>query len=741
MELQMDIAHILDKQLHTFTTEDIGEIKRLADTIFEPLVRPFRQHRMVEEFSPRRTIQNAMRIGHLMPTYVKRKVEHRKSRLVICMSLSGIDRCSAVSLIPLFGALQQSALDFRLFIYTDTVIKAEITPDGFLANDWKLAWNNVAAPVVFSQILDMPTDDKEDTLLVIDSLGGGDSLWYDNWTFDDREEVRQNQMKYLAQAGPNSWATRIRKQLGGDYSKLATLALPDKWQQLIDRNCKERWMDTPALKEYMVRWLFNKDFGTIKHGDALIPHCNAYDLIARLKGKYRSTHLLTPNLIDGSYLLRAIKARNAFDYHHKTNTVRGFAEVLSNIVHGASVFEGPYTKKISYEKVILGKYSEDADDFEETDKNAVAGDHTELVLDKGDCFGKCPRVDEFLPKVDSIEFTKRVRGTTDLTKETVAFSQLDVSAMIPNYYEYDSFWKSGIITNVTIENGDSDYTKHTKCQRLLDEVRKYQIVSRQGQFVKMARVPDPKRQRQAGILANIEFEQHNTRMLRQDVSDLLEMISPSYYPYLEALPLKHVVWCTQGLFSQFRMAISCQVKEDRGNKRATVWHEALHWLEAVCPPVGAFTNQVLANKCRLVTADLQKLVSVGDGEKAMPVLDGTAAWITPYAGKWYKRLSPKLPNTTEVLTVHGEYFTSKEKLVKLLQHDPLMVRFVAFVLMGGPLAAMENMESLKKREALYQINQHERKSSGYKVRKTGGSGRKKSGGGAYQPKKEHGFGL
>ena len=67
-----NVINVLDKQLHTFEVNEIKEIKRLADTIFEPLVRPFRQNRIVEEFSVRRTLQTAMRIGQLLPTYEKR---------------------------------------------------------------------------------------------------------------------------------------------------------------------------------------------------------------------------------------------------------------------------------------------------------------------------------------------------------------------------------------------------------------------------------------------------------------------------------------------------------------------------------------------------------------------------------------------------------------------------------------------------------------------------------------------
>jgi hypothetical protein len=120
-------------------------------------------------------------------------------------------------------------------------------------------------------------------------------------------------------------------------------------------------------------------------------------------------------------------------------------------------------------------------------------------------------------------------------------------------------------------------------------------------------------------------------------------------------------------------------------------------------------------------------------------MDGSTPWIKSYAGKWYERKKDTIPNQTEILTVYGEYFTSKERLAKLLEHDPFMVKFIAFILMGGPLAAMDSMKEAKRREALEQMRQKDRPSKSYKIRRSSGGG----GGGrrSYTPKKSGGFGL
>jgi hypothetical protein len=740
---------VLNKQLHTFNVDELAEIRRIADTIFEPLIRPFRQRRVVENFSNRETIKTAMRIGHLMPTYVKEAREHRKSRLVIAMSLSGIDRCSAVSLIPLFSTLQQTALNFKLFIYTDDIIQAEFTHDGFLANDWRLAWNHVCGPVVFNKLQEMSFDDKEDTLLVIDSLGGGDSTWYSYWSTDERDEVRKEQEKYLATAGRYGWAHRIRQELRGEYNKINRIDLPEAWYKLVDRNCSQRWMESPALKEYMVRYLFNPQYGSVKHAQGFVPYNDAFDCMKKLKGKFKNMHLLTPNMEKGNYNFERIKGLNVFDYHHKANTVRGFAEVLSTIVHGSTVFEGQYTKKISYEVVTLGKYvePEDADDMEQVESDGQGDEeHTEMVEGTGECFVNCPDVDCYMPSVKTVKLDKGNRATKEITKNEVPFSMLDINDYLPTNFNYMSdsyYWQNRVIDDFKNDDSDSEYTRLVKAKRVLDQILKYHLVCMNNNvgLAGIQRVERPKDYivKATELMNKVHYEKHRTRMLKQDVDDLFTMVAPTYHSYMEALPLENVVWCTVGKYAHQKRSISCQITGTRSKKREITFHETLHWLESICPAVGVFTNQLLRRKCGGI--DRKELVSVGDGEKAMPVKDGSKEWITPYAGKWYSRYHPHLPNNTEILSVYGEYFSSPEKLSVLMRHDPFMVRFIAFILMGGPVAAMQSLQNLKQVEALDQIRQKDRKSKNISSRSSRGGSRSSSRGSTFRGKKSSGFGL
>lgn len=724
---------ILDRQLHTFKIEEIQELRRVADTIFEPLVRPFRQRRRVSEFSFDKTIRTAQRLGVFMPAYEKVEREHRKSRLVIAISLAGIDRCSAVSLIPLFSCLKETALDFNLYIYTDDLIKAEFTHDGFLANDHEIAWNHVSGPNVMQRLVDLETSSQEDLLLIIDSLGGGDSRWYETWSYEESDAVKKEQDRYLAVAGRYSFYTRIRNQLNGDFSKFKDIKnLPEEWFNRVRRNTQERWMETPALEEYMVRWAFNSNFGSRRHGEYFCGCRNAFDTLKKLRGKFRQIHLLTPNNDRENTLSKAL-AVNVIDYHHKANTIYGFATVLANIVHGQCPFDGPFTKKVSYEIVKISEFKgEEEDDVEENPDAA----HTELSP-SGQCFVNCPQVSHWLPSVKTLKLEKRARGTSQLEICELAINEIDLTEILsPGCFNLVYFWKDNILPlDFEIDKGDSEYTRMNKVNEVLETIKNYHIVHKGSGFFGMGKERRPKGFSPTldAMLKGVKYEK--TNCLQNDVEELLTLVSPSYHKFFDELPLKHVIWCSVSKFAQDRLAVSVSPEGDGKVRRAKCWHELGHYLEGVCPPVGAFTNELLRQKGGKF--DRKKLVQVGpSGEYAMPVTDGSKDWVKPYAGKWYKRKDNHLPNDTEIVSVHLEYFSNRELLARLIMHDPNMVRFMAFILMGGPVAAFEGICDLRRREALEQISQRDRKASGYKEMRRRGGWRSSS-----NPKKEGGFGF
>src|SRR5688572_23415783 len=84
---------ILLKSLNTFTPDDLLEIGSIADSLFARLLRPFMQNRIEHQFSVRSTIRHAMRTSQILPQYDRVQKIRRKSKLVIAMSLSGVDRC------------------------------------------------------------------------------------------------------------------------------------------------------------------------------------------------------------------------------------------------------------------------------------------------------------------------------------------------------------------------------------------------------------------------------------------------------------------------------------------------------------------------------------------------------------------------------------------------------------------------------------------------------------------------
>lgn len=710
---------LLSKPLHTLQVEELQEVRHIADSMFARLTRPFRQSRVEWEFDFDATLRDAAQNGgNLLPTYTRQVKTHPKSSLVIAMSLSGIDRCYAVGLIPLLSELKKF-LNFKLFIYTDTLVQAQFTEDGYLANDCDLAWNNVIAPVVFAQLADMDFDRQETKLLLIDSLGGGDSEWYSGWCVDISHKARIAQREFT---GNCSW-TDARGWLNGRYDKFAEMPdeyLPYQWQEKVDRNISKRWVNTPALREYLIRYIFNPDFGNVKHGcyDVMKQTkswVNVTNVFAGVKEKFKSVHLLTPIYTQTTQHMFKTHFRQygLVDFHHQADTLEGFGKMLINIVYGRE------TNRLTTSQIRFGKYDGKGMGGDEEDgftEDEVSG-HSELTKTFKDCFIDCPDVEHPLPSPTTHTFVKMNLRRTDYHEEQIPYDEIDL----------DLYWRWGSILNKfpdwKIDASWSYYSKLAEANKVLDFIRgKFfaPAISEYDVYIK-DRIYEPDHNK--SDIPEPEYKQFHTRALQKHAEDLLRLFSKVYVPYFIKLPLKSVVWCTLGKFRHDKLAISASPADSDDQKRATVFHEMGHWAEHVCPAIGVFTNNLL----RQLTGEvnLQKLVPVGAGEYAAPKKDDK--WIDDYAGKWYRRHHRELPNPTEILTVHLSYFHSPKVLMELLAHDPKMVKMVAFILMGGPVALLEALKDAKTQKALEGIKQRDRRANAIKERKgrpRGGNNRK-----------------
>jgi hypothetical protein len=711
---------LLYKKMHALEPNEIGEIKSIADTIFEPLIRPFRQKRSVSEFDYRKTIKMAQKIGHLMPCYSRTEREHRKSKLVIAMSLSGVDRCAAVSLIPLFAELKKF-LDFKLFIYTNDIVEAKFTEDGFLANDHEICWNNVVAPMVFYKLSQMEFSKQEDTLLLIDSLGGGDSEWFWYWNNEKNEEIRSEQKKYLVPEG--NWGgywSKLRNLLGGDYDKIKTLSkkdIPQAWAKTVARNTSERWVDAPALQEYLVRWLFNPEFGSANHDSSTPYYLNGQyignssrigDFTHLLSNKFKRIHLLSPAYNESTEeTLKRLLRLNFIDYHHKADTINGLANVLSNIVHGKC------TDRLTYDKPIFSTFIDDEIEIEtEEDDN-----HNELTVSNKSCFEDCVAPDKIFPEKTTFSVPIKKRGMDHLSYNEIPYNKCDVAEWIPRDSEWDIVRHSSFesIPDLTIDPSSSKFTQFEEAKKFLTQVKNCEIRAnkyRDNTFSLCQREGKE-------ISLEPNYLDHRTRALKPHVDEVLKLFSPQYQEYIEELPLQNVVWCNRGNFCAQKLSIGIP-PEEKSSWEKVIFHEVGHYLEHVCPQVGAFTNGLIRYKVDGIKKG--KLIDLAPGEKAMPVTNGTTPWIKPYAGKWYPREHKDLPNATEILSVYLEYFSSYESLLKLAKHDLHMTKFIAFILMGGPIAAFNATQFAKETKILNQIEQKSRPSRGYRRGRPSGSG-------------------
>lgn len=683
---------LLNKPLYQLLPAELEEIKAVADVLFARLCRPFQLTTERTIFSYEKTIRTALKLGAFLPQYEKTQRHTNKSRLVIAMSLSGIDRCYAVGLIPLLFQLQK-VLNFKFFIYTDDLIPAVFTEDGFLENDIDIAWNNSNWANMVSRLGSMTFDKREDHLLIIDSLGsGGDSKVYNYWTETDVKDVKEAQEQYLTYEWQDA-----RRYVGGNYTHLNERLLPRAWNEIVNRNCKTRWVDAPAMKQYLIRWLLHQQFGRIKHG-SLSPSGNYFERsTARLRDQFASIHLLTPTFTEESKSnLLNMMHYDFIDFHHEADTLEGVSKVFVNIIFRKE------TKRLRTPKIVFGSYEEKVENIEEDEEGEV--EHSNLL--KGSkCFSDCKDVDQ-MPDT-SFKLTNRKRGRYVTEDELIPFNEIDVT--------HHSYYRNEL-PSLVIKSSWSAYSKEKAAQEWLNTIKQIELYCYQNNegndesdsnISTRSRKPIPAEEIDAWM-DNIDFTRHRTNALRPFVREMFNLYAPSYFPYIKAIPLKNVVWCTRGIFNHAKVSLSSHVTTDKVQQQQTIWHEFAHYVNFVCPLINVFDNQLLRTRTGKNGSDNKAdFIRLNQGEYALSPLPEYPPWITPYAGKYYKRIHRHLCNETEIIPCYLPELISPSRIIKLYESDEQMLFFIAFVLCGGPLAYFQLKFNNARRNALREIRKLE----------------------------------
>lgn len=726
---------VLDRPLFQLRAEELAEVRAMADTLFARLCRPFRQHTYATRFSFAKTLRSAERTGHFLPQYERKERPNPKSRVVIAMSLSGIDRCYAVGLIPLLAQLRNS-LDFKLYIYTDDCVPAVFTDDGFLENDVDLAWNNSNWVNLLWRLGQDTFHPQEDHLLVIDSLGGdtAESRWFTSWSSEQVGEVQEAQKTYLS----TPWAT-ARQAINGRYARLSDYVLPFEWKEIVQRNTKGRWLDAPAMYEYLVRWAFHPQFGRRKHGrlPGSDSHYSLSEMLPGVRGKFKTVHLLTPRRPD-NYVMDTVRQMDLVDYHHEADTLEGFGKVLANIVFGKE------TRKFRVPHIKIGGYQEE----QVVEGVAIAGrgEHTELV--KGvKCFAACPPSRAIPDTQWAIPARKRQQGVVGgvVGQNLIPYNEINPGTYVVRSalrempaFPYDVTW--------------SPFSNEQAARGWLDAVRTREFYCYDSGDESYLSVRErPKDDGVEDILNGIEFTPHRTRGLRQHVEEWLRMVAPAYRPYLRKVPLRHVVWCSEALFRADRAAVSVRPTSNQDQQRDDLFHELFHYLAFACPAVNVFTNHLLRRRSGKEDGaeSLDQMVVVGPGEYALPPAEGQPAWIKPYAGKYYPRRHRHLCNDDEIGPTYSEYLRSVPALLHARERDEQMLQAVGFVLMGGPLALLERVSYNSRRKAMREMAQSQARAAAARQSTGGRRGGRRPGSGkatTYTPPPEPkykpgGFGL
>lgn len=705
------LQDLLHQPLATIQERDIHQLQRLAQHAFEPLIRPFREQKRNRVFSFSNTIDHAIRHGMVLPKHTFNTTPTRSAKLVIALSLNGIDRCYAVSLIPLLSQLRRY-VDFEIYIYTTQLIPAVIR-DGFFHNDCQLTWNHVYAPRAFVQLWEhlnagVRHHGRERELLIIDSCGGAGSEWYvDDW-HGDLESASVREYTELMR----EWSG-FRKELDGAYhlwERVATGQTKRRLRQLINKNC-ERFTNCPALGNYLVRWLLNPTVDIKLRPSYLTPnYSHLTSALHSMRDVVANVHWMLPGG-RSNYKHRRLIEEGLIDYVHHAEDLSQFGQVIANICHHRC------THKLTREPVTFGLFQAattklqdliiESKKQETSQAESKSEEKTALVLE---AIAVKELPDAPFPVIPETRFTLKGRGKEGDEKEKqVPYANIDPLF----HYKEETYNRelthrleslfSSCFDDIPLEDAGnpnlSVFSKLTLIERVLKRIPYIEIFFRTtaDAITMQARLGDGPNSLDGltscyRLLPNSEvgdtsriFEAHTPSFL-----EVSALVHPNYSTWCNAIPLYQLAMQDRGDFSHRAMSLTFHPQL---TEKETVFHEFGHYLEHVCPAVGVTLWKYIYERMSPQEPDSWETVSVGDGEQAYKPKN--YPWLELYTGKTYKPAHHELPPPTEVLSMHLQSFANFATLCHLIANDRASFYLTLFVLRAGPLGFMQALKEYK----------------------------------------------
>lgn len=723
---------LLNIPFHQLSSLEISHLQRVSQHVFAPLLRPFQSQNLQYKFNIHETLKSTFKYGDPLPQYKRVPIPTRTAKLAIAMSLSGRDRCSAVSLIPLLVELKK-LYDFDIYIYTTDLIKAEIKHNTFF-NQHLLDWNNVNSIKVFYELNNHISKLKGEPveLLIIDSYYQSDSKWFTSWNDDLQYESNKEYNAYV-----DEWAS-LNERLAGDLKGIEQVATgPEKRKlnNLINKNCIERFEKTPSMQQLLLEWLLNPNKS--KRTSESYPYRFYYSnttrqLLSQIKNKVNNIHWMAPYCSDLP-TLNSFLNENQIDYLHTVNSVSGFANVLSNIIHKKC------TNRLTRPSVLFTGFQAFTDDGCIINLNLP--DDLEHVVEKTEQVEilqlvkgskkRLPIPPFSVIPVTHIERQKQGRDhTISIVKEP--FSRIDTSisdyAMEDDIYSALSPYFSEIPLKDLSNPNISFSSKENICREILNCIKHLSLdvyMGYSGQLsLRLKKLNTARETLPRSLLSDYlsKYSIGDTPIILKStlnhIQDCTELLSNSYLPFIEQIPLYQIAWQSRGDYSYKHSAITFSPESDT---RHTIFHEIGHYLDHICPHVACTSYNFLLQR----TYESSKITEIYKGEWGYK--SDKKPFIHPYAGKVYSPVKQALPILTEITSMYLEHFSSTRHLAHLVSKDLSGFYYIVFVLLGGPILLVNKNVLLKEARSLKTLQHSYSRSSGYYYRKVRSNKKSSSG--------------